>query len=530
MIRVTVWNEFYHEREYEGIRKIYPDGIHECIKGFLLTDTQIKVHTATFDEPEHGLMEEVLNNTDVLIIWSHGKQEEFADEVAMRVKDYVHMGMGLIALHSAHYSKIMKLLLGTSMTLRWRHGDRERLWCTSPAHPIAAGIPQYVEIPEEEMYGEYFDIPKPDDVIFTGWFASGEVFRSGCTFTRGYGKIFYFQPGHEEYPIYYMPEIQQIIKNAVYWAIPVKRCGDPIQCVEVIKTPEMEIKQSLMKLSVFYDHLREASEQRNLPMIHILKEAKQCGIDGIEISLSCLLDNQETILREITEVGMSISCIYEFHSWDRGNDITYGKKQVDVAQLVGAKNILVIPGFVSEKEAEVLSQRGATYEEVAAAMNQNEKVQNMKEALIDLVAYAKEREITVTLEDFDGFTAPFAMKNQLLWFMRQVPGLKFTMDTGNFVFSDEDAWSSYQQLRDYVVHVHCKDRGKEEIISKDYQWNKGMAACPTGNGYMPIKQIVEDLLHMGYEGYLAIEHFGAEDQLEYMRNSAEYLNSILNKH
>lgn len=244
MIRVTVWNEFYHEKEYEGIRKIYPDGIHECIKGFLLTEDQIKVHTATFDEPEHGLTEEVLNNTDVLIIWSHGKQEEFSDEVARRVKDYVHMGMGLIALHSAHFSKIMKMLLGTSMTLRWRHGDRERLWCTSPAHPIAAGIPQYVDIREEEMYGEYFDIPKPDDVIFTGWFASGEVFRSGCTFTRGNGKIFYFQPGHEEYPIYYIPQIQQIIKNAVYWAVPSNRCQDKVQCVEVKKTPEMEYEES----------------------------------------------------------------------------------------------------------------------------------------------------------------------------------------------------------------------------------------------------------------------------------------------
>ena len=221
MIKITVWNEYKHEREYENIRRIYPDGIHGCIASFLREEEDFVVRTATFDEPEHVLTEEVLRDTDVLIFWSHALQDEFSDEVAERVQKHVHAGMGLIALHSAHFSKIMKKLLGTTMTLKWRHGDSEKLWCTMPTHPIAAGIPQMIEIPEEEMYGEYFDIPKPDDVIFTGWFSGGEVFRSGCTFTRGYGRIFYFQPGHEEYPIYRIPEIQQIIKNAVRFCAPV---------------------------------------------------------------------------------------------------------------------------------------------------------------------------------------------------------------------------------------------------------------------------------------------------------------------
>ena len=144
-----------------------------------------------FDEKEHGLTEEVLANTDVLVFWTHMLQEEFSDDVAERVRRHVLAGMGLVVLHSGHYSKIMRKLLGTSMTLRWRHGDRERLFCTCPTHPIAQGIPAWVDIPEEEMYGEFFDIPKPDDVVFTGWFAGGEVFRSGCTFTRGLGKIFF---------------------------------------------------------------------------------------------------------------------------------------------------------------------------------------------------------------------------------------------------------------------------------------------------------------------------------------------------
>ena len=167
MIRVTIWNEYLHEKE-EPVRHIYPNGIHGCIKEFLETDEELSIQTATFEMPEHGLTEEVLEQTDVLIFWSHMRQEQFSDEVAKRVCDHVRRGMGLIALHSAHFSKIMKGLLGTSMTLRWKHGESERVFCTAPYHPIAEGIPERFDIPKEEMYGEYFDIPKPDDVIFTG--------------------------------------------------------------------------------------------------------------------------------------------------------------------------------------------------------------------------------------------------------------------------------------------------------------------------------------------------------------------------
>lgn len=220
MIRITVWNEFKYEREIEAIHKIYPEGIHNCIASFLGKEQDFMVRTATFDMPEHGLTEELLMDTDVLVFWSHALQDEFSDAVAKRVQQHVLSGMGLVALHSAHFSKIMKNLMGTTMTLKWKHGEQENLWCVLPTHPIAAGIPERITIPNEEMYGEYFDIPKPDDVVFAGWFSGGQIFRSGCTFTRGHGKIFYFQPGHEEYPVYYMPEIQQIIINAVRFCAP----------------------------------------------------------------------------------------------------------------------------------------------------------------------------------------------------------------------------------------------------------------------------------------------------------------------
>ena len=233
MIRVTVWNEFIHEREYEGIRAIYPNGIHGCIGEFLDRNEDISVNYATLDMEEHGLSDKVLENTDVLIWWGHCAHDKVNDDIVKRVKKHVHRGMGLIALHSAHHSKIMKALLGTSLNLSWKHGDSEKLFCVNPAHPIAAGITEPIILENEEMYGEFFDIPKPDDEIFIGWFKSGHVFRSGVTFTRGMGKIFYFQPGHEEYPIYHNPQIQRVITNAVRWAAPFKKMNDTFQCIQV---------------------------------------------------------------------------------------------------------------------------------------------------------------------------------------------------------------------------------------------------------------------------------------------------------
>ncbi|MBJ6362295.1 ThuA domain-containing protein [Paenibacillus sp. GCM10012307] len=220
MIKVTVWNEFHHEKNNEAVAKIYPDGIHEAIaKG--IAEGGIEVRTATQDEPEHGLTEEVLAQTDVLIWWGHRIHDQVDDAIVERVKARVLSGMGLIVLHSGHFSKIFKSLMGTSCDLKWREvGEKERLWVVNPSHPIAAGLPEYITIEHEEMYGEHFDIPAPDELVFVSWFEGGEVFRSGCTFYRGQGKIFYFRPGHETYPTYYHPEVLQVIRNGVRWAAP----------------------------------------------------------------------------------------------------------------------------------------------------------------------------------------------------------------------------------------------------------------------------------------------------------------------
>ena len=233
MIRVTVWNEYEHERKIPEIGKIYPEGIHGAIKKILSSEDDMIVRCATLDEPEQGLSEGILSDTDVLIWWSHARQDDVTDENVQRVIDHVHSGMGLIALHSAHFSKVFRRLMGTPCTLSWKHGDREKLFCVNPAHPIAKDVPGCIELEDEELYGEPFAIPNPDEVVFMGWFAGGAVFRSGCTFTRGYGKIFYFQPGHEENRVYDHPDISRILINSVRWAEPVRRMASPPDNIEL---------------------------------------------------------------------------------------------------------------------------------------------------------------------------------------------------------------------------------------------------------------------------------------------------------
>lgn len=221
-LNVTVWNEFQHEMKNDTVKAIYPEGIHEAIAAFL--KDEYTVRTATLDEPEHGLTDEVLNATDVLIWWGHIAHDKVSEEIVDKVYKRVLQGMGLIVLHSGHFSRIFKKLMGTSCDLKWREaGEKERLWVVSPGHPIADGIGEYIELPQEEMYGEHFDIPQPDELVFVSWFEGGEVFRSGCCYTRGQGKIFYFRPGHETYPTYHNPEIQRVIRNSVEWAAPSKR-------------------------------------------------------------------------------------------------------------------------------------------------------------------------------------------------------------------------------------------------------------------------------------------------------------------
>ena len=219
-IRVTVWNEFRHEKTNKAVQAVYPDGMHKTIAAALSKSSDLAVKTATLDEPEHGLTQAVVDATDVMLWWGHTAHGEVKDDIVTRVWEAVLQGMGLIVLHSGHFSKIFRRAMGTSGSLCWREaGEREVLWLTKPGHPIVAGINEpCIILPQTEMYGEPFDIPEPEETVFISSFAGGEVFRSGCTWQRGSGKIFYFRPGHETYPIFHNPIVQKILTNACHWA------------------------------------------------------------------------------------------------------------------------------------------------------------------------------------------------------------------------------------------------------------------------------------------------------------------------
>lgn len=218
-IETIVWGENVHEQENAVVREIYPNGMHQTIADALNQDPDIRATTATLQEPEHGLSQERLDGADVLLWWGHAAHGDVEDAVVERVAEAVWSGMGLIALHSAHFSKIFKRLMGTPCNLYWREaGERERLWLTSRSHPIAAGLPESFELEYEEMYGEPFGIPEPMETVFISWFQGGEVFRSGATWKRGAGNVFYFRPGHETYPTYHDDNVKTVLRNAVKWA------------------------------------------------------------------------------------------------------------------------------------------------------------------------------------------------------------------------------------------------------------------------------------------------------------------------
>ncbi len=220
--KVTVWNEFVHEKN-PAIAAIYPNGIHGQVAAQLSQCEDLEVRTATLEMPENGLPDDVLNDTDVLFWWGHMAHGKVPDELAEKIRNrVVNDGMGFVALHSGHASKPFKLLMGTGCRLKWREsGDRERLWVIDPTHPIADGLPDTFALPHEETYGERFDIPTPDDVVLASWFTGGEIFRSGCCFRRGRGKIFYFRPGHESFPTFYDENVGKVLRNAAHWAAPV---------------------------------------------------------------------------------------------------------------------------------------------------------------------------------------------------------------------------------------------------------------------------------------------------------------------
>jgi trehalose utilization protein len=237
-IHVTVWGENLHEFRDKRVPELYPGGMHETIAAGIRQELggRAVVRTATLDQQDNGLGDEVLGTTDVLTWWGHIGHDQVDDKVVERVRQRVLQGMGLVVLHSAHLSKIFRSLMGTSCNLRWRSiGERELVWTVSPGHEIVRGVPAVFAIEAQEMYGEFFDIPEPDELVFISSFTGGEVFRSGCCFYRGAGRIFFFGPGDQDYPVYHHETVKRVLANAVVWAY---REGGPLAAPYEIELAE----------------------------------------------------------------------------------------------------------------------------------------------------------------------------------------------------------------------------------------------------------------------------------------------------
>ncbi len=257
MIRTIVWGENHHEQTNRVVSDLYPNGMHGCIADALNADPAIEATTATLQEPEHGLSEARLAETDVLTWWGHARHGDVDDAVVERVAAHVWSGMGLICLHSAHFSKIFKRLMGTPCNLSWREaGERERLWVTSRNHPIVAGLPDHFELEHEEMYGEPFGIPEPMETVMIGWFQGGEVFRSGVTYKKGAGSVFYFQPGHETYPTYHDANIQTVLRNGVKWAY-----NSAPRVLDVTSAPNRAVEDALEPITARGPKLHEDGQE-----------------------------------------------------------------------------------------------------------------------------------------------------------------------------------------------------------------------------------------------------------------------------
>lgn len=255
-IRTLVWGENVHEQVNKTVAEIYPEGMHNQIAKLLSADRNLAIKTTTLQEPDHGLTETVLDETDVLVWWGHRAHGDVDDAIVERVAKRVWEGMGLIVLHSGHFSKIFKRLMGSPCALNWREaGERERLWVVNPGHPIARGLPAYFELENEEMYGEPFSVPEPLETIFVSWFQGGEVFRSGLTYRRGAGNVFYFRPGHETYPTYHDETVGLVLRNAVNWA------HNPLRYPEVTVAPNVPVEKALEPITARGGSLHAAGEE-----------------------------------------------------------------------------------------------------------------------------------------------------------------------------------------------------------------------------------------------------------------------------
>lgn len=276
-----------------------------------------------------------------------------------------------------------------------------------------------------------------------------------------------------------------------------------------------------MRISVFFDHVREAAEQTGRELPDILGQVKSFGITALECSLESLTEDIDGRRALFSQCGMQVSCIYGMYDFANTDDVSLAYPLIDMAAFFGTDKVLIVPGFTQLQGED---ERKATRTVGTPVMKQ------MAEVLNKLCAYAKKKHITVTMEDFDDAHAPFASEVQLAWFLEQVPDLSICFDTGNFLYADVDELEAFEVLKQRIRHVHCKDRSlvpDEKETPKLTVTGKALYASSVGAGCIRMEEIISRLKDMGYDDTLAIEHFGAADQLGFMKQSAKWLKNMI---
>ena len=287
-----------------------------------------------------------------------------------------------------------------------------------------------------------------------------------------------------------------------------------------------------MKISVFFDHVLQAVCQTGKLLPEILQNVREAGIEAVEINLQYLLEHEE-VLSQLEQAGLRISCIYDFYDMDRHDESEHATRHIETAVRVGAPCILVVPGFVSEAEAIDMQMVSEEYDTLAAFMDNNKAIQHMVRQMQYVCKLGIENNINVTIEDFDDIKSPVSCVFGIQYFLEHVPNLKYTLDMGNFAYSDEDVLYAYEVLKHKIVHVHCKDRGaviEDDSISINKRFNKGLLTVAVGDGYIPVRELIEKIICTGYDGYFAIEHFDAPDQEGYIKRSAMFLQRMCFAH
>lgn len=288
----------------------------------------------------------------------------------------------------------------------------------------------------------------------------------------------------------------------------------------------------VIRLSTFFDHILQAEEQTGKHIPELLAEVKKAGISAVEINCTYLLEHPAT-LEMLETAGLQVSCIYEFYALERGRETEKARRHIEIARKTKAGKILIVPGFFSV-ETEEFVNCVPDREKVWDYLSHSEKAQRMADGLREIVEMAGSRNIadtpiTVVIEDFDDRNSPIACVSGMQWFAEQVPGLCFTFDTGNFIIHGENIFAAWEELKDKVVHVHCKDRkiSSDKPLQTQKNATLDIKECylpaAVGEGCIPIKELVYKMKEYGYRGYLAIEHFDAADQEAYMQKSAANL-------